>query len=123
MEVRPRTRKIPGRAGGAAFRAAKRAEQEVPEYTDFSHGRGIRSDNFYSFRGALKGFLKNKKPEIPKHLTSVPLHLQYGDVTGSLVMMVIRRAMQDGVIYDGNYYDDSQPDSQPPYPLVFVVDK
>jgi integrase len=27
MEARPRTRKIPGRAGGAAFRAAKRAEQ------------------------------------------------------------------------------------------------
>jgi len=71
----------------------------------------------------LREFYKNKKLEIPKHLTDIPLHQQYMDATGALVMMVIRRAMKDGIIHDGNYDDDSQPDNQPPYPLVFVAVK
>lgn len=70
----------------------------------------------------LREFLKDKKQEIPKHLVSVPLQKQYMRSHGALLMATVRRAMKDGLIYDGNYDDDTQ-DNQCPYPMVFVVEK
>jgi RNA polymerase sigma factor, sigma-70 family len=67
----------------------------------------------------LRVFLVDKKLEIPKHLTSVPLLKQYAWSISALTMATIRTAMQTGVIHDGKYDEENQC----PYPIVFIVDK
>lgn len=69
--------------------------------------------------GLMTEYLKGKKLEIPKHLTSVPLQKQYMGATGALAMAAIRRAMKDGIIHDGNY----DAGIQCPYPMVYITEK
>ena len=69
-------------------------------------------------------FLKDKKQEIPKHLTSVPLQKQYMGVTTMPDMIAIRLALKQGIIkQEYDYDDDSDPNARFPYSMVFVMDK
>jgi len=67
----------------------------------------------------LKDFLKDKKHEIPEHLTSVPLQKQYLYAENALTLATVRRAMKEGILTDGRYDEGNQC----PYPMVIIVEK
>jgi len=72
----------------------------------------------------LTSFLKGKKQEIPKHLTSVPLQKQYLWSCNIFTMAAIRIALKQGILtaeYD--YDEDSNHDNRFPYTMIFVLDK
>jgi len=81
--------------------------------------RGFKDD----IKPSLAKFITDKKKEIPKHLTSVPLIRQYAGACGIFTMAAIRIALKQGIInseYD--YDDDSNPDARFPYTMIFVKD-
>jgi RNA polymerase sigma factor, sigma-70 family len=67
----------------------------------------------------LRGYLRDKKHEIPAHLTSVPVQKQYMFPFYAIAMISIRRAMAEGILTDGRYDEGNAC----PYPMVMVVDR
>ena len=70
----------------------------------------------------LAAFLKGKKQKLPTHLDSVPLQKQYLYADNAMLFAVIREAIKNEKLYDGNYDDDSNGINQPPCPMVFMID-
>jgi hypothetical protein len=67
----------------------------------------------------LRDYFKDKKQEIPKHLTSVPLQKLYLWSYSAMPFIMLRQTMSKGLIQDGGYDNEVQC----PYPMFFVVDK
>jgi len=81
--------------------------------------RGFKDD----IKPSLAKFVTDKKKEIPKHLTSVPLIRQYAGACGIFTLAAIRLALKEKIInaeYD--YDDDSDANARFPYAMVFVRD-
>ena len=74
-------------------------------------------------KAQLAEFLKDKKQEIPKHLTSVPLQKQYLHACGIFTMAAIRIALKKNIINGWDYDDESGVNGTFPYTMIFVVDK
>lgn len=70
-------------------------------------------------RAPLREFMKGKKKPIPAHLKSVPLQKQYLYSDNAMLMIALRMAMEKGLMRDGGYDDGVQP----PWPMVFVIEK
>jgi RNA polymerase sigma-70 factor (ECF subfamily) len=87
------------------------------------------SDYINDIKEVFAEFLKDKKQEIPGHLTSVPLQKQYIGPSNLPVMEGIRAALRQGIIKQAYDYDsaDGSDDSNDaarrfPYAMIFVID-
>jgi RNA polymerase sigma-70 factor (ECF subfamily) len=58
----------------------------------------------------LRVYLIDKRKQLPKHLTSVPLQKQYMNATGAMAMAVIRHEIHTK-------------DERCPYPMIYVTEK
>ncbi|MBQ7335932.1 MAG: sigma-70 family RNA polymerase sigma factor [Clostridia bacterium] len=73
-------------------------------------------------RDTFATFLKDKKQKIPAHLTSVPLQKQYWYANHAVLFAMLREAIKQGKLYDGNYDDDSNGVNQHPCPMFLVIE-
>lgn len=72
-----------------------------------------------ALKAPLGEFLKGKEKPIPAHLKSVPLQKQYLYSDSAMLMIMLRMAMEKGLIRDDGY--DSE--VQSPYPMILVIEK
>lgn len=78
-------------------------------------------ENFVkTFKPLLKEFIKYKKLEIPSHLKSVPIVKQYHCATNSIVMALIRKSINENILYNGRYDEEI---SSIPSAMILVIDK
>jgi RNA polymerase sigma-70 factor (ECF subfamily) len=70
----------------------------------------------------LREYFSDKRQDLPKHLTSVPLIKQYMWSEYPLLMVIVREAMKHGVLHDGDY-DNDDPIHQPPPAMVYITAK
>ncbi|MCL2773981.1 MAG: sigma-70 family RNA polymerase sigma factor [Oscillospiraceae bacterium] len=97
----------------------------IKEWQSFEEIMWEISNNFKNdIKEPLTEFLKDKKQEIPKHLTSVPLQKQYLWACDIFTMAAIRIALKQGIIKQEYDYDDnSAPNTRFPYSMIFIMDK
>lgn len=67
-------------------------------------------------------FCKDKKTNIPSHLTSVPQQKQFQYSSNAILFSTIREAISKGELYDGNYDDDTEKVNQHPCPMFLVIE-
>jgi hypothetical protein len=70
----------------------------------------------------LFSFCKDKKTNIPSHLTSVPQQKQFQYSYNAFLFSTIREAISNGELYDGNYDDDTEKVNQHPCPMFLVIE-
>jgi hypothetical protein len=83
----------------------------------------ISQNNKNDIKPLLAEFLKDKKLEIPKHLTSVPLQKQFMWACNIFTMATVRIALKKGIINGWDYDDDSGVNGTFPYSMIYVMDK
>ena len=78
-------------------------------------------ENFIvTFKPLLKEFIKYRKLEIPSHLKSVLKVKQYHCATNAIVMALIRKAINENILYNGRYDEEI---SSIPSAMILVIDK
>ena len=73
-----------------------------------------------NMKDLLSDFIKNKKLELPSHLENVPLRKQFHCATNSIVMNVVRKAINENKIYNGHYDEE---ENSIPAAMILAINK
>ncbi|MBQ3598852.1 MAG: RNA polymerase sigma factor [Clostridia bacterium] len=67
-------------------------------------------------------FVSDKETKCPSHIDSIPVFKRYMCPLNAMLFACVREAMKNGMLYDGNYDDDSENVNQHPCPMVLVIE-
>ena len=67
-------------------------------------------------------FVRDNETKCPSHIDSIPVFKRYMCPLNAMLFACVREAMKNGMLYDGNYDDDSEKVNQHPCPMVLVIE-